>query len=96
MIVLYSSPYLSPLLPAQPPSPPTSHTRSISPARLYCLYCPPPQAFELRNDKSPGNTAIHVLVDCQTECDDIIVMGEAGAEGAAARRLSGGHEKTCC
>jgi hypothetical protein len=44
------------------------------------------EAFELRNDKSPGNPAIHVLVNCQAKDDSVVLMNSMAApvEGAAS------------
>ena len=33
------------------------------------------EAFELRNDKSPSNPAIHVLIDCEALGDEVVHLG---------------------
>ena len=35
------------------------------------------EAFELRNDKSASNTAIHVLIDCESHSDEIVLFNHA-------------------
>lgn len=57
------------------------------------------EAFELRNDKSVGNKAIHVLIDCERSKDgkvkDIIVIKHGEKEGMQGSGDSSGGE-TCC
>ena len=63
------------------------------------------EAVDLRNDKSPGCEAIHVLIDCQTESPDIVRPAAGGSDHAtparsvsraAAAAASASDGGTCC